>query len=113
MAGKKINSKHKGKYGELEWVEWLKSHGFTEARRGRQFKGTPDSPDVVGGIPGTHCEVKRVERLNIKAAMKKAVNDAGEEQIPYVAHRVNRGAWMVTVLAEDMQRFARKVESES
>jgi len=102
---KRINSREKGCKGEREWAKWLRDTlGLTDARRGQQFKGTPDSPDVVGGIPGTHPEVKRVEALNLAAAMKKAVEDAGDD-VPYVAHRRNRTEWLITIRAADLVRL--------
>ena len=58
-----INSRAKGKDGELEFAEYLRLAGF-EARRGQQFHGGGDSPDVVTSIPGVHFEVKRVEAGN-------------------------------------------------
>tara|TARA_Y100000310_G_scaffold321537_1_gene379279 strand:+ start:434 stop:664 length:231 start_codon:yes stop_codon:yes gene_type:complete len=36
-----VNSRQKGKRGELEVVHLLKEYGF-EARRGQQFKGTSE-----------------------------------------------------------------------
>lgn len=99
------NSRQKGARGEREWAAYLRDLGFADARRGQQFSGSPDSPDVAGGIPGTHPEVKRVERLNLHDAMKQAVRDAGHA-IPYVAHRRNRGEWLVTLRADDLQLFA-------
>lgn len=101
-----VNSRSKGKRGELEWAKWLRDNmGCQEARRGQQFKGTPDSPDVEGGIPGTHAEVKRVEKLNIYDAIDKAVEDAGND-VPYVAHRRDRKDWLLTVRAGDVARLA-------
>lgn len=79
--------------------------GLKDARRGRQFCGSPESPDVVGGIVGTHVEVKRVEKLNLYAAMKQALKDCGPS-IPYVAHRKNGEPWLVTVLARDLIAFS-------
>ena len=102
------NSRAKGAGGEREWAAFLRELGWAKARRGQQFSGSPDSPDVVGGIPGTHPEVKRVQRLNIHDAMKQAIRDAGL-QIPYVAHRRNRDEWLVTIRAEDLRRFAEQV----
>lgn len=103
------NSRQKGKRGELEWAQELRRLGFRHARRGQQFKGGPDSPDVVDGIPYTHCEVKRVEKLNIHTAVNKAVVTAGDGDVPYVAHRRNQERWLVTVRAEDLLDFAMRV----
>ena len=100
------NSRSKGKRGELEWAAWLRDNLGLDARRGQQFHGGGDSPDVVGGIPGTHAEVKRVEALNLSKAMAQAVGDCAAGSVPYVAHRRNRGEWMVTLRASDAERFS-------
>jgi Holliday junction resolvase len=103
-----MNSRTKGKRGELEWVHVLRDMFGISARRGQQYSGSPDSPDVVGGFRGTHCEVKRVERLNIDSAIGQAVSDCGED-IPYVAHRRNRKDWLVTIRASDLVAFSQAV----
>jgi Holliday junction resolvase len=41
-----MNSREKGKRGERQWRDELRAQGFA-ARRGQQFSGSPDSPDVV------------------------------------------------------------------
>lgn len=99
------NSRAKGARGEREWARYLRGLGYEHARRGQQFSGSPDSPDVADGIPGTHPEVKRVERLNIHDAILQAQKDAGAA-VPYVAHRRNNGEWLVTIRADDMRSFA-------
>ena len=106
-----VHSLNKGKRGERQWRDFLRSIGFTDARRGQQFAGGPDSPDVVGGIPGTHVEVKLVEKLNIEDAMQQAERDIGQAygQIPYVAHRRNRTEWCVTVRAANLVEFCKRV----
>lgn len=82
-----------------------------KARRGAQFHGGADSPDVIGSWPGTHPEVKRVEDLDLFAAMEQAMRDAGGK-LPYVAHRVNNKKWCVTLLAEDLARFVEIVTNK-
>ena len=105
-----VNSRDKGKRGEREWAKYLRAHfGCLEARRGQQFAGGPDSPDVVDGIPGTHAEVKRTERLQLHASMVQAIGDAGDS-IPYVASRRSREDWLVTIKASDLARFAEAVQ---
>lgn len=53
------NSRQKGKRGELAAAHYLRSLGFISARRGVQYSGSPDSPDVVcDELPGVHIEVK-------------------------------------------------------
>ncbi len=97
----------KGKRAERAWRDELIAHGYN-ARRGQQFSGWPDSPDVVcPDLPGVHFEVKAVERLNLSEAMAQAVNDAGEK-IPVVAHKRNRGDWMITMKARDWLKLVPK-----
>jgi Holliday junction resolvase len=93
-----MNSKQKGKRGELEFVHYLQAKGY-EARRGQQFCGSPDSPDVISNFP-FHIEVKRVEKLNISNAMEQAAADCGN-QTPIVAHRRNGEDWFITMKADD------------
>ena len=94
------NSIAKGKVGEREWANVLKEHGYTGARRGQQFKGGGDSPDVLG-LPGIHQEVKRVEKLHLYKAMEQSKRDAADGEIPIVIHRQNRQPWVVIMDAED------------
>ncbi len=89
-----MNSKRKGKAGELEACRELERVFGCQARRGQQFQGTPESPDVIA-IDGLHIEVKRVEKLNLENAMAQAIADAGES-VPVVLHRKNRGKWLLT-----------------
>lgn len=105
-----MNSCTKGKVGEREWRDVLKAKGF-EARRGRQFSGSPDSPDVVSNLP-FHFEVKRVEALNINKAMEQAKRDCGKS-VPVVAHRKNKCAWLVTMAAEDWLELVREKHADA
>jgi len=104
------NSRAKGCRGEREWAKYLRDKHGLDARRGRQYAGHPDAPDVVGSWPGTHCEVKRVENLNLGKAMEKAIEDAGD-QVPYVAHRKNMKPWLVTLRADDIPGFVDAVNA--
>jgi len=99
-----INSRQKGARGEREWAQWLRDNLGIEARRGQQFAGGTDSPDVIG-LDHTYCEVKRVEKLNISKAMEQAERDCGDNLLPYVAHRKNGEEWMITIRAKDYLMF--------
>jgi Holliday junction resolvase len=103
-----MNSRSKGARGERQWRDFLREHGFN-AKRGQQFAGGPDSPDVICEEMGSklHPEVKRVERLNIETAMRQAIKDA-EEKVPYVAHRRNNCEWLVTMRASDWIELIRE-----
>ena len=77
------------------------------ARRGQQFSGSPDSPDVIcDELDWLHFEVKAVERLNIEDAMDQARRDAGAKT-PVVAHRRSFRRWLVTMDAETFFQFLR------
>lgn len=102
-----MNSNLKGKTGERELAKILSEYGY-DCRRGQQYKGGVDSPDVVG-LPGVHIECKRVEKLNLDAAYEQAVKDAGED-IPAVFHRKNRQGWKVTLSLENFMRVYRTWE---
>jgi Holliday junction resolvase len=97
---KKINSRQKGAVGEREFAELLRFHGY-DARRGQQFSGGSDSPDVVcQPLKDFHFEVKRVEAGNLYKWMAQARRDAMEGgKVPVVMHRRNREDWIAILPA--------------
>lgn len=103
-----VNSRAKGARGEVELAHILQSYGY-DTHRGQQYHGGPDSPDVVG-VPGLHIEVKRVERLDLDAAMEQSIRDAGEGEVPVVIHRKSRKLWKVTLLLSDFMEMWRRYE---
>lgn len=103
-APKKINSRSKGKRGELEFAQVLRDHGM-DARRGQQFAGGGDSPDVICGLHDVHFEVKRVEAGNPYFWMEQAIRDAKPGSVPVVAHRKSNQQWLAIVPMEDMLRL--------
>lgn len=105
-----MNSKDKGKRGELEAAHLLQEYGY-DARRGQQYAGANGDPDVVG-LPGIHIEVKRVEKLNIDEALEQAIRDKREDEIPVVMHRKNRTKWKVTMLFDDWMMLYRALEKD-
>lgn len=91
-------SKRKGAAGERELANLLKDYGY-DCRRGRQYDGA-GAADVIG-LDGIHIEVKRVERLNLSAALEQSRRDAKGMEIPIVCHRKNREGWQVTMGLEE------------
>ena len=78
-----INSRAKGKAGELELAKILReTYGFEDARRSQQFSGKQGDADVVG-LPHLHLEVKRNERLNIYDAYEQSCRDEVEIETVY------------------------------
>jgi Holliday junction resolvase len=102
-----MNSKDKGKRGERLFAEALRLLGF-QARRGQQYAGGNNSPDVVTNIAGIHFEVKHVEALNIWGALSQADKDS-EGKIPVVAFKRNRTDWYLAIPLEDMIEFSEEI----
>lgn len=93
-----INSRAKGAKGERELANILKEKGYN-CRRGQQYSGL-EGEDVVG-LDFIHIECKRVERLDLGAAMYQAYKDSKDNQLPAVFHRRNRERWKVTMELDD------------
>ena len=117
-----MNSRQKGKVGEREFASLLREHGF-DARRGQQFSGSPDSPDVVSdALAWLHVEVKRVQNLNLAAACAQAEGDQTGSGLTgakpgrtkklawVVAHRRNHASWLITMRAEFFFDLIREFE---
>lgn len=107
-----MNSREKGARGEREAAAaWVDAVGGT-ARRGQQFAGGTDSPDVVTSFPDIHLEVKRTERGNPYVWMEQAVRDAGG-RCPVVLHKRNNQPWLLIVRLSDARRLAAQISSEA
>lgn len=104
-----MNSRRKGKEGELSLVRKLREYGY-DCRRGQQYSGANGDADVVG-LPGIHIECKRVERLNLTEAMKQARRDALPGELPAVFHRRNNEPWLVTMPLESWIEIYREWEA--
>jgi Holliday junction resolvase len=100
-----LRSRNKGKLGEREAAAEIRRLFGVEARRGRQYCGSDDAPDVVTGIEGVHFEVKRTEGLRLYPALDQATGDA-PDKIPVVLHRANNQPWVAIVRLDDLPRLA-------
>lgn len=98
----KINSRAKGKNGELELARTIREYGY-DCRRGQQYNGL-EGEDVVG-LDYIHIECKRVEKIMLDEAMEQAKRDAKEGQIPAVFHRKNGKKWKVTLELDDWMKL--------
>ena len=103
-----INSRQKGKAGELELAHKLKEYGY-DAKRSVQYNGKDGQADVLG-LPHIHIECKRVERLNMYDAMEQAKRDAKNGDAPTVFHRKNRSNWLVTMELDDFMKLYKAFE---
>ena len=70
---------------------------------GDSFETTDGTANIIA--------VKRVERLNLHAAMEQSIRDA-KGDIPIVVHRMSREPWMVTMRFEDFMTMFRDTMRE-
>lgn len=98
---KRKNSCAKGKSGELQLAKLLTSLGYP-ARRGQQFKGTKDSPDVVCDSIKAHIECKFLvqglwfDTALYNAAIEKAIEDAAGGRWLLFWKPVGSRVWLLT-----------------
>lgn len=95
-----MNSKEKGARGERLFAKELREYGY-EAERGCQRAGGKDSPDVKCNMPCIHWEIKNTQKLRLYEAIAQSHRDAGENEMPLVAHKRNREPWYVTMELKD------------
>ena len=107
-----INSKAKGKKGELELAAKLREYGY-DVRRSVQYNGKAEDgqPDLVG-LPHIHVECKRTETLRLYDAIDQAKRDSeitGDH--PVVFHRRNNCEWVAIMPLEDFMALYREYEA--
>ena len=105
------SSQRKGRTGEVEIAHILQAHGIA-ARPGRaQSYGT--EPDVLG-LDGYHLEIKRVEKLNVPAAMRQSIQDSErfKDGKPLLLHRRNREPWLCTMLLSDFLQIYSEIQQK-
>jgi hypothetical protein len=76
-----VNSRRKGKAGELELAAWLRDQGVP-ARR-----GWSEGHDITTSIAGLHIECKLTGKLYLYEWLEQADRDAKINQIPIILHR--------------------------
>lgn len=105
-----LNSRRKGKIGELEACHALREMFGWQAMRTQQRTGwspTGDSPDIeCAQTPDIFWEIKRCQSLNVPRALSLAVRQCGR-RVPVVMHRPNRSpnGWMLTIRLSDLPRL--------
>jgi Holliday junction resolvase len=102
-------SRQKGKRGEREAAAELGQLLGVTARRGVQYQGGPDSPDVVLDGVAIHVEAKRTEKLTLWPAIEQARADAPTGKVPIVWHRPNRRGSVVIVETARLLELAREI----
>lgn len=108
-----INSRKKGKEGELEACHTLAALFGWAAERSQQYCGRGGDDDVqVAQTPSLFWEIKRQENLNVHKAMQRASEDAGR-RCPVLMHRKNRSEWLLTIRLADLPRLCHAYQSAS
>lgn len=105
-----MNSKRKGKEGELALVRKIKEYGY-DVRRSQQFAGINHDADVVG-IDHLHIECKYMANGHGSAYewLDQAIRDKRDDEIPVVMHKKvskeHRGySWLVTMTIDDFMKI--------
>lgn len=105
-----VNSRRKGKVGELKLVHKLKEFGY-EVRRSQQYAGINSDADVVG-IEGLHIECKYTQMGHgyTYEWLAQAIRDKRDAEIPVVMHKQvgknSRGReWLVTLRLDDFMKI--------
>lgn len=103
-----INSRRKGKVGELEAAEVLRTlFGWSCGRTAQHCGNSEDSADLrITEAPSLWVEVKRVQALSVPKTMKKATEQCGR-RCPVLLHRTNRSpvGWLLTIRLSDLPRL--------
>lgn len=101
-----MNSRRKGKTGELALVRKLKEYGY-DVRRSQQYAGMNGDADVVG-IDHLHIECKYTVKGHglTYEWIQQAIDDHREGEVPVVMHKKvskeDRGnEWLVTMTLDD------------
>jgi len=90
-----INSRQKGKSGELEVVHLLREElGLETTRNLDQWR---DGGSDILGVEGWAIEVKRAKTPNIKSWWEQAVRQAGDVKSPALWYRLDRKYWRVVI----------------
>lgn len=99
--------REKGKRGERMLAAELTRLFGVQCRRRQQYNGTDGSDDVVF-LPGVHVESKFVEKLNVREAVRTAVENCGDD-IPIVCHKTSRDEWLVTTRLDSLPELVAKL----
>lgn len=110
-----VNSRAKGKRGELEACHILQQLFGWVCRRTQQFSGWSggNSPDIIcEQTPSLFFEVKRVSKLNVPRALLTAVKQSGRKT-PVLLHRPDRCSvgWMLTIRLADLPGLCHAYQS--
>ena len=104
-----VNSRAKGKRGELEARDQVREHWTSpKCIRAAQANGA-FSADLLNALPDTHVEVKRRKRVAATDYLIQALTDKEDHEIPVVLMREdNRPEWVVMFYLRDTDDFVQR-----
>ena len=106
------NGRRKGAVGEREAAKAWTEATSIPCRRGQQFSGGPDSPDLIISGGFVHPEVKRHHRIPAIDALRQAEADAAEGAIPIGLLREDGDTrWTVMVRLDQLKRLAAALQT--
>tara|TARA_R100000654_G_scaffold23479_1_gene45890 strand:- start:1570 stop:1959 length:390 start_codon:yes stop_codon:yes gene_type:complete len=102
-----MNSRQKGKHGELEAAKAIEEAlDCGKMRRSQQYCGKAGDADIVG-IDGIHIEVKRYKRISSIDFLRQAEIDARLGEVPIVVMRENGDKdWVVQVRLKSLKSLS-------
>ena len=102
----------KGATGEREFCSYLNEHLGCETKRNlmQTREGGCDTWLQIAGSLSCAIEIKRVERLQLRAAVDQVL--AVDADMHAVAHRTNGKPWLVTMPIESWVQLVREAGVE-
>jgi hypothetical protein len=95
-----MNSRSKGKAGELEVIKILCEYWPKACRNLDQARGS-SGQDVLN-TEGIHFQIKRTERLEIWKALEQTHSEAAELDLPVLVFRRSRSEWHACLPLEEL-----------
>jgi hypothetical protein len=105
-----VNSRAKGARNERMWASICRDEGYSLTRRGCQFAGGPDSPDIQTGdaeLERIHFEVKSGKRIDVWGAIAQAERDKALGKLAVCPLHRDRYDWIIAMPSRDWFRLLR------
>lgn len=103
-----VNSRRKGKDGELEAARALREHLGLPVTRAAQHSGKEQAD--LRGTPGIHWEVKRRKRIGAMQFAEQAWDEARDDDVPVVLMREDGSTeWQVMIPLGQLERFIERL----
>lgn len=107
-----MNSKAKGKRGELELVHILNEYGYATSRTAQYNGKAKDSEADLRGIDGLHIEAKWREKHNVYDYIDQTERDKKDGEIGCVFMKSNRKRVICLLTLEDFMKIWKGYEAK-